>query len=137
MAKTDQFYHSGGPYGENLYKSWGGNNNQDAAVAAAIDSFYSEIKYYDFNNPGFSMQTGHFTQVVWKSSIQIGVGVATYPDSRYQHRTVVCINYTPRGNVQGQFPQNVLPPRVSLDFVLNNSTTTEMDKDQPIMTMVL
>ena len=55
---------------------------------------YSEIKYYNFGNPGFSQGTGHFTQVqaiyiltylflitvilnkvVWKGSTEIGVGV--------------------------------------------------------------
>lgn len=36
---------------------------------------YSEIKDYNFGNPGFSQGTGHFTQVVWKGSTEIGVGV--------------------------------------------------------------
>lgn len=84
------------------------------------------------------METGHFTQVVWKSSIEIGVGISTYPDQRYQTRTVVCINYRPRGNVQGQFPENVLPPTASLDFILNdlNSTVTR-EEDTSVKTMVL
>lgn len=107
-------------------------------MANAIDSFYSEIKSYDFNNPGFSMQTGHFTQLVWKSSIEIGVGIATYPDQTYQHRTVVCISYRPPGNYDGQYPENVLPPQISLDFILRSlSATAIRDDDQPIKAMVL
>lgn len=108
-------------------------------MANAIKTFYNEIKFYDWNNPVFSMKTGHFTQVVWKSSIEIGVGIATYPDQRYNHRTVVCISYRPPGNVKGQFQQNVLPPKVSLDFIRNiwNSTTIRDEGGKPIETMVL
>lgn len=107
-------------------------------MKSAIDSFYSEIKFYDYNNPGFSMKTGHFTQVVWKSSIEIGVGIATYPDQQYKHRTVVCISYRPPGNYQGQFRENVLPPKGAHDFIMNslNSTTTR-DEDKPVKVMVL
>lgn len=138
LSQTDQFYHSGGPYGENLYKAWGGSTDPSTIIGDAINSFYSEIKYYDFNNPGFSMDTGHFTQVVWRSSIEIGVGIATYPDEKYQHRTVVCISYRPPGNYEGEFPENVLPPQVSLDSILKslNSTETRVE-DKPIKTMVL
>lgn len=108
-------------------------------MANAIKTFYNEIKFYDWNNPVFSMKTGHFTQVVWKSSIEIGVGIATYPDQRYAHRTVVCISYRPPGNVEGQFRQNVLPPKVSLDFIRNirNSTTLRNEDGKPVETMVL
>ena len=31
---------------------------------------------YDYGNPGFKGGTGHFTQVVWKSSTKLGIGVA-------------------------------------------------------------
>jgi len=57
------------------------------------------------------MKTGHFTQVVWKGTTSIGVGVATVPDPKYGSSTVVVVNYSPPGNCQGQFPQNVLPPK--------------------------
>lgn len=106
LSATDQFYHSGGPFGENLYKAWGGSVDKNVIMSNAIKLFYDEIRYYDWNNPGFSMQTGHFTQVVWKASIEIGVGIATSSDSTYGHRSVVCISYRPPGNYQGQFPQN-------------------------------
>ncbi len=37
---------------------------------------YNEIEDYDFDNPRFSFKTGHFTQMVWKSSRKLGIGTA-------------------------------------------------------------
>lgn len=33
---------------------------------------YGTGKYYNFNNPGFSMQAGQFTQLVWKATTKVG-----------------------------------------------------------------
>ncbi|EFX72963.1 hypothetical protein DAPPUDRAFT_58401, partial [Daphnia pulex] len=71
-----------------------------------VDAFYGEIKDYNFNAPGFSMKTGQFTQVVWKSSKLMGVGVAKGSNGV----TYVAVNYYPSGNFVGQFAANVLPP---------------------------
>ena len=49
--------------------------------------------------------TGHFTQVVWKGSKEIGVGKSFGRDGRV---FVVC-NYLPAGNVIGRFQENVFP----------------------------
>lgn len=45
---------------------------------------------------------GHFTQVVWEGSTELGVGLAT--DG---YITFVVGQYLPAGNMQGQFEQNV------------------------------
>jgi len=48
---------------------------------------------------------GHFTQVVWEESKEIGVGVAA--DGK---GTIFAVaNYFPAGNYRGQFPKNVKP----------------------------
>ena len=67
--------------------------------------WYDEVKNYDFNHPGFSMSTGHFTQVVWKGSKQLGCGISVA--SNYGVYSVC--NYNPPGNYQGQYEQNVFP----------------------------
>ena len=49
---------------------------------------------------------GHFTQVVWKDSKELGVGMAT--DG---HKVFVVGQYRPAGNMNmpGYFEKNVLP----------------------------
>ena len=63
---------------------------------------------YNWNVPMQSQPYGHvFSQVVWKSSLTIGFGVA----SRNGHTTVICFYY-PSGNVptNEQYRENVFPP---------------------------
>lgn len=90
--------HSGGPYGENLAIGYG--------IEGAVEAWYDEIKYYDYNNPGFSGSTGHFTQVVWKSSTEVGCGIKNCGSTWGDY--VIC-SYKPAGNVIGEFPENVMP----------------------------
>jgi glioma pathogenesis-related protein 2 len=94
-------------YGENVYAGWSSQRAFDVNGITSVQSWYDEVKNYNFSTPGFSAQTGHFTQVVWKNSGKLGCGKATSKDSKV---FVVC-NYEPPGNYQGQFAQNVLPPR--------------------------
>ena len=52
------------------------------------------------------MKTGHFTQVVWSSSRELGIGKATGT-----HNGIPCIyivaRYRPSGNYDGQFQTEV------------------------------
>jgi hypothetical protein len=61
-----------------------------------ITLWYNEEPYYNYDRPGFSEQSGHFTQVVWKNTNQIGCGVS-YCDS-IEGNFYVC-SYEPSGNV--------------------------------------
>jgi hypothetical protein len=62
---------------------------------------------YNYDTPGFNESTGHFTQVVWKNSVQLGIGIALSADSK---TAWVVAEYYPQGNIQGEFAANVLPP---------------------------
>lgn len=124
LAANNKFEHSKNGHGENLYMMSssasltnlaGSKNNYlkwkyshfDFCLGdKATQSWYNEIKDYDFNKPGFSGKVGHFTQVVWKNSKKLGVGIAFANDGR---KAVVVANYSPPGNYLGQFPQQVLP----------------------------
>jgi hypothetical protein len=76
-----------GEVGENLH--WG----TQTTAQGAVDSWYSEINNYDFDNPVYSSAVGHFTQVVWRGSTQLGCGVAACGDVKLW----VC-RYSPPGN---------------------------------------
>lgn len=93
-------------FGENVF--WEGGSSpikEDNELArAVVDSWYNEISAYNYNKPGFSMETGHFTQVVWKSTKRFGCGCAPKDNSIY----CTC-NYDPPGNYDDQYKANVPP----------------------------
>ncbi|WAK00388.1 CAP family protein [Methylobacter sp. YRD-M1] len=90
-------------YGENLY--WG----TSADANTAVDLWYSEVNQYDFDRPRFSGHVGHFTQLVWLGSRQLGCGLASCGGLNFW----VC-RYSPPGNWNvnqpGVLVANVKPP---------------------------
>jgi hypothetical protein len=106
LLTTNVFQHSGNKlYGENLAYFSGYGSNIMVLLKKSVDAWYNEVKMYDFNNPGFSSSTGHFTCLVWKSSTSYGIGIAI--DSK--SRAYIVMNTSPPGNYVGQFKANVLP----------------------------
>ncbi|XP_016130756.1 uncharacterized protein [Sinocyclocheilus grahami] len=104
--------HSSGEYGENVYYAWS-SASKTLTGREAVESWYSEIKDYNFGRPGFTSKTGHFTQVVWKDTKEVGVGLATDGNT-----TFVVGQYLPAGNISnaGYFERNVLPAGSKADF---------------------
>ena len=105
--------HSGTTYngkwmGQNLFVS-GGAAPTGAAVA---DNWYSENKNYDYASGGSKngKVVGHFTQLVWNATTQIGCAVAEGSWSGFSPSYFVCCNYFPGGNILGQYTKNVLAP---------------------------
>ena len=62
---------NGNYIGENLYFGY----NAGYLGTKPVDAWYDEIKDYDFAKSEFTSGTGHFTQVVWKNTKQVGCGV--------------------------------------------------------------
>ena len=81
----------------------GGGGDDFLRGAGPSYIWWSEKKDYDFDKPGFAANTGHFTQIVWKSTKKIGCGFGKKGSKMY----VVC-QYYPAGNMLGSFPGNVL-----------------------------
>ena len=78
----------------------------DEAGDEATTMWYDEVGQYNFRRPGFQSNTGHFTQVVWKDSKELGMGRASTRDGRL---TFVVGRYRPAGNVMAHFDNNVYP----------------------------
>ncbi|KAM3867763.1 Golgi-associated plant pathogenesis-related protein 1-like [Diretmus argenteus] len=97
--------HSSTDNGENVYYA-SGSAPMKQTGKEAVESWYKEIKDYSWSSPGYSSNTGHFTQVVWKDSTELGVGMATDGSTIF-----VVGQYRPAGNMNGKeyFEKNVLP----------------------------
>lgn len=105
LAQADSLNHSSNSYngqrlGENLYMQGG----RAMSGFLPVDSWYGEADNYSYDAPqNSSGVVGHFTQLVWKGSKELGVGCAKSSDGSYY---VVC-NYSPAGNWVGEERENV------------------------------
>lgn len=109
LAAEDRFAHRpNSNYGENIYCLWSSDRNSRMSAKAVCRSWYEEIKEHEFGvEPKGIFKGGHFTQMIWKSSQDLGVGISRTKKGKV---LVVC-NYSPRGNIAGQFNANVLRAR--------------------------
>ena len=103
LAKNNIMQHSDNTYkgdnlGENIFMCRG----IEATGEYVTNSWYEEIKIHNFNGD-YQNGSGHFTQVVWKESKEVGFGISKNK-SGY---TYVVGNYFPAGNILGNFRQNV------------------------------
>ncbi|NXC92600.1 GLIP1 protein, partial [Certhia familiaris] len=71
------------------------------SVRVALDSWFHEVEYYDYNTKSCSKVCGHYTQVVWATSYKVGCAVQFCPKVAYisipNAAHFVC-NYGPPGN---------------------------------------
>lgn len=67
------------------------------------------MKNYDYGHPHFTPYAGTFTQMIWKSTTTLGVGIAYRPDSK---KTYIVALYQPGGNLLSvqAYKENVLLP---------------------------
>ncbi|XP_004230669.1 pathogenesis-related leaf protein 6 [Solanum lycopersicum] len=90
--------HSNGPYGENIAKGSG----SFMTGTAAVNLWVGEKPYYDYNSNSCTggKECRHYTQVVWKNSIQLGCARVQCTNGWW----FVTCNYNPPGNYIGQRP---------------------------------
>ena len=90
--------------GENIaaYRTTGRSPSYTAAGRAA-QGWVDERLYYDYaaNRCASGQRCGHYTQVVWADTTEVGCGMARSTDERQE--VWVC-HYSPGGNVVGQRP---------------------------------
>jgi len=91
-----------GPVGENLYYCKG----KRPTGTYVTSTWYDEIKDYDYNKNWKDSATGHFSQVVWKGSTDLGVGCTR----NEKDQLFVVAHYYPCGNLNTCYIENVLRP---------------------------
>jgi len=67
--------------------------------------WYNQIKKYKFDDSVKKNSTANFTQIIWKNTQSVGFGCRL---SKSGYFFVVAFYY-PKGNIEGQYTQNVLP----------------------------
>lgn len=89
----------GHPYyvGENIFGS-GGN----ATAQQAVNAWAAEKANYNYANNTCNGICGHYTQIVWRSTVKLGCAKNTCAGLTYGS-SIVC-NYGPGGNAGGQRP---------------------------------
>lgn len=111
LAATGGFHHSKYPFGENLamipfVRGCHTLQNATTYVEYAVAAWYNEELVYNYTTPTYSEKTGHFTQLVWKRTSNIGLGVSV---NLTTCRMIVGMAFDPPGNYKSLMAQNVFP----------------------------
>jgi len=91
--------------GENCgyFQSSNVSSKSDSEWAINVSNmWYGEIEKYDFDKSGYQSQTGHFTQMIWKSTTKMGCAIAKKGTKVY-----IVANYYPPGNFMSRYAENV------------------------------
>ena len=104
----------GKPIGENIAKNVSylkkTINNIDAAFTKSLQVWWDEKELFDltqYENAEkskyvFNYKTGHFTQMAWAETTQVGCGYALFYDSRFSTNEIVVCNFAVEGNDIGR-----------------------------------
>ncbi|MBK9709759.1 MAG: hypothetical protein IPO81_00245 [Kouleothrix sp.] len=96
--------------GENIYAGWSDGGVPDQSPTAAVTWWDSEQQYYDYdtNTCAADQTCGHFTQLVWSTTTQVGCGQAVRTAAYGTQFVVWVCNYAPAGNIIGERPYDVM-----------------------------
>lgn len=96
LARRCRLEHSRNGLGENLFMGTAGHYSP----ADGVRSWLAEGRHYDHRaNSGHGKTVGHYTQVVWGDSRELGCGYAVGCGKLW-----MACNYNPPGNYVGQRP---------------------------------
>lgn len=123
LIKRSALSHSNNPnYGENIYAISSNDPNLTITGDEAVRNWYKEVEKHTFGEEPTSLGTGHFTQVVWKDTKELGVAFA-----KNGGRIIIVANYSPPGNYIGQYAKCV-PPIGGFSKEINGNNVEVSDK---------
>lgn len=95
LARKQFVHRPNSPYGENLFEITGAT----ASAAQVVNAWAEESRAYDYKSNRCRSVCGHYTQIVWGATKEVGCAVA-----RGGGREVWVCNYDPPGNWVGTRP---------------------------------
>lgn len=96
LLRDGKFSHRpGNRYGENLFEITGAT----ASPAEVVESWASEAGDYHYRSNSCAATCGHYTQIIWRETREIGCGVA-----EARGRQIWVCEYDPPGNYVGVRP---------------------------------
>lgn len=75
-ARGTPAHRNNSPYGENIFCSWSSASAVHVEGGEPPEHWYDEGVNHVFGREPTTLKTGHFTQVVWRDSRELGVGIA-------------------------------------------------------------
>nr|CAD2183004.1 unnamed protein product [Meloidogyne enterolobii] len=101
-AKQCTISHSHGKFGENLFMSTNKKLSDSSALRQACKDWWAELADYGMDqslvldNGQFSKGIGHWSQMAWAKTLELGCARAYCPNSEW--KTYVVCQYNPPGN---------------------------------------
>ncbi len=95
LARKQFVHRPHSTYGENLFDI----NGAAASSAEVVNTWASESRNYDYSSNRCRGMCGHYTQIIWGDTKEVGCAVA-----RGGGREVWVCNYDPPGNWAGKRP---------------------------------
>ena len=95
LARRQFVHRPNSPYGENLFEITGAS----ASPAQVVNAWAAESRNYDYYSNRCHGMCGHYTQIVWSDTKEVGCAVA-----RGGGTEVWACNYDPAGNWAGRRP---------------------------------
>ncbi|MEN6606379.1 MAG: CAP domain-containing protein, partial [Bryobacteraceae bacterium] len=95
LARKKFIHRPNSSFGENLFEITGGA----ASPEEVVDAWAEESRNYNYKSNKCRGMCGHYTQIVWSDTKEVGCAVA-----RGRGREVWVCNYNPSGNWVGKRP---------------------------------